>query len=476
MFRGLYGLRQRFKLSGLRAGIQNKTGSSTGPMQGKHMKFNRITRTAKAVGISLAIGLGLVACSRDYTCAYVYSISDATGSISAFAVDYQSGILTQLSGSPFTGQATNPVTLVAHPNGKTIYVVGGSQNAIVTPYSIGSDGKLYGGTTVNITGSYATGATIDPAGTHLYVTYTYEIPPYSGGPTYGPVLPGPGGITVFPINSDGSLGTASNVNVGNNPVAIAVSVPTCTTTPALPSSTAGSVSCTLAGGGSGYENVFAYVVDQEGSTYSPGAQPTLVGFVQNPTSGALTVLPGTPYNAALKTYQGQNAGVKPSAVAIDPTGRYVYIVDEAANNGYGYQIAYTTTGATTPLVSNPFTTGLYPVAITIEPRGKYVYVANYNSNTVSSYSLTAATGALGGTAAVGNFSVSTGPTCVTVEPSLGEYLFTSNRLDNSLSGGKLNPDTGQLNAVPNTPFPTISEPNCIVSVPNGSHASQIDNQ
>jgi 6-phosphogluconolactonase (cycloisomerase 2 family) len=443
------------------------------------MKFNRITRTAKAVGISLAIGLGLVACSRDYTCAYVYAISGATGSISAFAVDYQSGVLTQLSGSPFTGQATNPSTLIASPNGKTIYVVGGTQNAVVTNYSVGSDGKIYGGSTYNITGSYPTAAAIDSTGKHLYITYTYEIPPYSGGPTYGPTLVGPGGVTIFPINPDGTLGTPSNVNVGNNPVGIVVGVPNCTATPALPSTTTGAVPCTLSGGGSGYENVFAYVVDQEGSTYSAGAQPTLVGFVQNPTTGALTVLGDTPYNSTLKTYQSVGtaalAGVKPSAVAIDPTGRYVYVVDEAQNLGYGYQISYLATGYTTPLVSNPFTTGLYPVAITIEPRGKYVYVANYNSNTVSSYSLTSATGALGGSAAVGNFAVSTGPTCVSVEPALGVYLFTSNRLDNSISGGKLSPETGQVNSVPNTPFPTFNLPNCVVAVPNGSHSSQLDN-
>jgi 6-phosphogluconolactonase (cycloisomerase 2 family) len=448
-------------------------------MQGKHMKFYRTTRTAKAVGISLAIGLGLVACSRDYTCAYVYTISGSSGSISAFGVDYQSGVLTQISGSPFGGQSTNPVTVVAAPNGKTIYVVSGSQNSNVTPYSVGSDGKLYGITGGTITGSYPTGAAIDSTGKFLYVTYTYEIPPYSGGPTYGPTLVGPGGITIFPINADGSLGTPTNQNVGNNPAGIAVSVPACTATPALPASTTGAVPCNLAAGGTGYENVFAYVIDQEGSTFSPGAQPTLVGFVQNPTTGALTVLGDTPYNPTLKTYQSVGtvalAGVKPSALAIDPTGRYVYVVDEAQNEGFGYQIAYTTSGYTTPLNTNPFTTGLYPVAITIEPRGKYVYVANYNSNSISSFSLNAATGALGGSAAVGNFAVSTGPTCVTVEPSLGEYLFTSNRLDNSISGGKLNVDTGQLNAVPNTPFPTINLPNCSIAVPNGSHASQIDN-
>ena len=66
------------------------------------MKFNTINSTAKAALLSLAIGLGTVACSRDYTAAYVYSVSNSTGQVSAFAVDYQSGVLTQISGSPFT--------------------------------------------------------------------------------------------------------------------------------------------------------------------------------------------------------------------------------------------------------------------------------------------------------------------------------------------------------------------------------------
>ncbi len=59
------------------------------------------------------------------------AVSNQNGQISAYAVDYQSGVLTQISGSPFSTNLTNPSTVIAAPNGKTIYVVGGSQQAQV---------------------------------------------------------------------------------------------------------------------------------------------------------------------------------------------------------------------------------------------------------------------------------------------------------------------------------------------------------
>ena len=181
------------------------------------MKFNTMVRTALAAATSLAISLGLSACSRDYTAAYVYATSASTGTISAFGVDYQSGVLTQISGSPFPSQLTNPTTVVAAPNQKYLYVIGGTQNAEVEEFGIGTDGKLYGANTYNITGTYPTAASIDTTGTFLYVTYQYQK-------LYTPASPGPGGVTIFPISqTDGTLGTPVNVNLGIDPVAIAVS-------------------------------------------------------------------------------------------------------------------------------------------------------------------------------------------------------------------------------------------------------------
>ena len=87
------------------------------------MKFDGMLRIAMTAGMSLAIGLGATACSRDYTAAYVYSASNSNGTISGFAVDYETGILTQLSGSPFTTQFTNPITIVASPDNKYVYLI-----------------------------------------------------------------------------------------------------------------------------------------------------------------------------------------------------------------------------------------------------------------------------------------------------------------------------------------------------------------
>ena len=432
------------------------------------MKFNTINRIAMAAALSLALGFGTTACTYDYTADYLYAVSNSTGQVSAYTVDYQSGVLTQINGSPFPTNLTNPVTVVAAPNGKTIYVIGGSQNANVEVMSIGSDGKLYGLATPSLYGNatYPTAAAIDSTGTHLYVTYTYQ-----GG--FSPVSPGPGGIAIYPINADGTLGTPTNTNVGNNPVAIATSVPTCTATPALSASVTGlsSPNCIIIGSGAtannGYTNTFLYVA--EATILNPTTSPvatggTILGFVENPKDGSLVSIPGP-------TNGGFSAGVWPSSLIVDLTGKYVYMTDKQQNEIFGYQISNATTGALTGLVSSPYATGQYPVSITIEPRDKYVYVANYNSATVSSYSLNLANGSLGASAG-SNFSTTTAPTCVNVEPELGIYLYTSDYLNASVSGGQLSPNTGQLSAVANSFFPSVSQPICLVTVPNGAHALQ----
>ncbi len=432
------------------------------------MKFNTINRIAMAAALSLALGFGTTACTYDYTADYLYAVSNSTGQISAYTVDYQSGVLTQISGSPFPSTLTNPVTVVAAPNGKTIYVIGGSQDAKVEVMSIGSDGKLYGLATPGLFGNatYPTAAAIDSTGTHLYVTYTYQ-----GG--FSPASPGPGGITIYPINADGTLGAPTNTNVGSNPVAIATSVPTCTATPALASSVSGltSPNCIIIGSGAtannGYTNTFLYVADAEIASGANGTAgiPTILGFVENPKDGSLVAIPGANSNG------GFNAGVAPSSLIVDLTGKYVYMTDKAQNEIYGYQIANAGSGALTGLVSSPYATGQYPVSITIEPRDQYVYVANYNSATVGSYTLNLANGSL--TASAGsNFSTTTAPTCVTVESELGIYLYTSDYLNSSVSGGQLSPNTGQLSAVANSFFPSVSQPICLVTVPNGAHALQ----
>ena len=421
------------------------------------MKAVNLVRAALATGTSLAIAFGTASCSRDYTSAYVYVTTNAAGatggSVSAYAVDYQSGVLTQLAGSPFTaGIGRNPVTEVASPNGKNLYVVS-KDDSTITEFGIGTDGKLYGQHTYNSIGTLPVAAAIDSTGKFLYVASTFQ----SG---YSPTSGGPGDITIFPIAADGSLGAATSVNVGVNPVGIAVSKP-------------GTIGATAG-------SVYVYVVDQEGGL-TGAATPYVVGFSQNTSTGALTLLPGSTCSTTAPTVcTGYRAGVLPSAIAIDPTTSYVYVTDKSTNQILGYRITNSSSGATlngtlTALPTSPFGTGLYPAGITIDPRGKYLLTANYNANSVSSFSINLSDGSLGGTASAGSAQVATGPTCVTIEPALGIYVYTSNSIDNSVSALQISPNTGALSGVPNTPYPSGSLPSCVVSVANGDHANSIVN-
>jgi len=306
------------------------------------MKWNKLGRGTLASILSLAL-VSVTACSRDYVLAYVYvttakplTTGSQDGGVSAYAVDYQIGSLTPLADSPIAA-GRNPVTLVASPNGLNVYVVNHDDSSI-GEYSIGTDGKIFLQNTYNVTGSMATAAAIDAAGKFLYVTFTYQVGP-NGQQLYSPASPGPGGVTIFPISAkDGSLGTPSTVKVGNNPVGVVVSRPK-----------------------SGV--VFAYVLDQE---VSPKA--TVLGFLQNQTTGALTPTPGTVITTDTtgKTVAtGYGAGTTPSAIAEDPSSRFVYITDEATNQLFGNLVG--NDGSLVPMTNSPFATGIFPVGITIDP-------------------------------------------------------------------------------------------------------------
>jgi 6-phosphogluconolactonase (cycloisomerase 2 family) len=413
------------------------------------MKWNKLGRGTMASILSLAL-VSVTACSRDYVLAYVYVTtakpltgSSQNGGISAYAVDYQIGSLTPLADSPIQA-GRNPVTLVASPNGLNLYVVNHDDSS-VGEYAIGTDGKIFLQNTYNVTGSLATAIAIDAPGKFLYVTFTYQLGP-NGQQLYSPASPGPGGVTIFPINSNGSLGTPSTLKVGNNPVGIVVSRPKSNGTA-----------------------VFAYVLDQEAS---PNA--TVLGFSQNTTTGALTPTPGTVIttDATGKTVAtGYGAGTTPSAIAEDPSARFVYITDKDTNQLFGNLVA--NNGSLVPMTNSPFATGILPVGLTIDPRGKFLYVANFSSNTVGAYAIDVSSGNPVGSVGSASTSVDTAPTCVTIEPALGIYAYTSNNLASTVSAMKLDPHNGGLSQVQNTPFPSSGLPTCGVAVANGSHPTQI---
>ena len=400
-------------------------------------------RVLKASILSLSVALGVTACSNDYTVSYVYMTTAKTlphGLINAYQVDYQNGFLRPMADSPIDAGGRNTVAIVVAPNNLFLYTVNNFDSDVVM-FAIGTDGKLYPEKTYNIAGSLPTGAAIDAAGKFLYVTYTYQNTA-TGAALYTPANPGPGGVSVFPINADNTLGTPTSVNVGRNPVGVATSA-------------AGN---------------YVYVIEQDSATTA-----NLLAFSQNTTTGGLTPLAGTVINPAPGNVvsTGYTTGPMPAGIITNAkpigthgAGTLLYVTDQALNQITTYSL---TNGI--PTIVGTTSTDAGPMGMAFDLNEKYLYVVANSANAINGYTFAASGQPVRSTVA-GSVATGTGPTCVTISgapsnanPSHAVYLYTSNSLTNNLTGEQLNPADGSLAQIQGTPFGGSALPTCVVTVP-----------
>jgi 6-phosphogluconolactonase (cycloisomerase 2 family) len=216
-------------------------------------------------------------------------------------------------------------------------------------------------------------------------------------------------------------------------------------------------------------NAAVYVTAYDQSAYNPGgtvsssANPGWVFGYAVGSGGALTAPAGSPYQA----------GVKPSAIASDPVNRFVYVTDFASNELIGYTIE--NGSALSFMVNGPFKTGSEPSGVAVDPRGIYIYVSNSLDSSVTGYSIALPTGtpsATVGTSGNQLTATDTQPVCIAVDPALGRFVYTGNRLGNSVSGFRLDPNTGALTATQASPYPTGANPAALAIIPHGNHSTQ----
>ena len=72
----------------------------------------------------------------------------------------------------------------------------------------------------------------------------------------------------------------------------------------------------------------------------------------------------------------------------------------------------------------------------------------------------------------GGNTTDTEPVAIIVDPALGRFVYTANYLGNSVSGFRLNPNSGALTTTQATPYPTGANPTALAAVPHGNHATQ----
>ena len=417
------------------------------------MKLRQIGRAALAGAVSVGMVIGITACGRDNTIDYLFVANSKNnpGQIGVYLVDSQSGVLTQIVNSPYpsggSGNGRNPISLKTSPNEKYLYALNHDDNTIVK-FNIGTDAKLYPENTYNTPGSNPTSMAVNSAGTYLYVTDAFQ-------PQYNATSPGPGQLVVYPIKSDGTLGTPAVYPVCNNPVD--VNVLSNNTTVYVVNDPGGQppkLADTTASSAVGANGTATITYTATGSCFADSGQINAFTVGSN---GTLSQIANSPFAA----------GTTPVAIASDPLSRFVYVTDLVTNQ----LLAYTTSGngGLTPINTGPFPTGAYPDAVTVDPRGQYLYVANYNAGTISAYAIAEGTGVPSTLSGTGAYGVSTGPTFVFIEPNAGKYVYTADFLDNTVYGSALNASTGVLSTIQNDPFPAAGQPTAIAGVTHGRH-------
>jgi 6-phosphogluconolactonase (cycloisomerase 2 family) len=175
-------------------------------------------------------------------------------------------------------------------------------------------------------------------------------------------------------------------------------------------------------------------------------------FTIDTITGALTPVAGSPF--ATESY--------PHSVAVDPTGKFAYVSSSLNVSAYSIDA---TTGALTLVPGSPFATGGNAWSVAVDPTGSFVYVANGATWTVSAYSIDAATGAL--TAVVGSpFAAGASPQSIAVDPT-GKFAYTANSAANNITAFTINAATGALTTVAGSPFAAGNAPYSVTVDPKG---------
>jgi 6-phosphogluconolactonase (cycloisomerase 2 family) len=123
----------------------------------------------------------------------------------------------------------------------------------------------------------------------------------------------------------------------------------------------------------------------------------------------------------------------PSAVAIDPLGKFLYVNTVFLDTGipaqaYGFQID-PTTGALTPVQGTPFTLPNIAGSFTFGPSGDFLYMSNTNGTSIDTYTIDRSTGKLTAIAA-GTVNPCVNPSALQFVPG-GKSAYITCSIDNA---------------------------------------------
>jgi 6-phosphogluconolactonase len=328
---------------------------------------------------------------------FLYAAIPGSNQIAAYREDPNSGILTQLTGSPISaGQAVQ--SIVIHPSKKFLYAANSGEGDVAL-YTISTAGVLTESPPRTPVGTAPTLLAVDSAGAFLYVgnSGSFNISVFSISASTGLLTPvgSPFPIGLSPISmtlspSGGFLYVTGQVQNTGIIEAFAVTQGVPCTSPAclLPISNTGNgpYGLTIAPGG--------------GFLYTANLLDNSISEFPINADGSLGLA-----NVVGEQYSG------PNALLIDKSGKYMYVANQGSTNLAAYSIG--SDGGLTLLTTSPFGTAASPNVIASDSAGKYLFVGNQKSPVIQSFSLAASTGVL---TSVSTYSVAGAPTSIAITP------------------------------------------------------------
>jgi 6-phosphogluconolactonase (cycloisomerase 2 family) len=158
-------------------------------------------------------------------------------------------------------------------------------------------------------------------------------------------------------------------------------------------------------------------------------------------SGTLTPLSGSPF-----PMPGGWSLYLVDRLAIDPSGKFLYVPDVTTNSIVGFAID-SATGALTPIASSPFS-AIDPEELLIEASGKFLY-ASLGGGGIGAFTIDTSTGTL--TPILGSPFGGNLPDGLASDPA-GKFLFAAIPAYSVIEGFTISQTTGALTPVAGSPY------------------------
>jgi 6-phosphogluconolactonase len=169
---------------------------------------------------------------------------------------------------------------------------------------------------------------------------------------------------------------------------------------------------------------------------APGSSAEIVAYSVNPSSGALTAVPGSPFSP----------GNFPTALAFDPTGTFLYVTADGYVDVYGSDPF---SGSLSAVAGSPFAVSFQSFSLC--PGGRYA-TAQTNHQQFALYSIDASSGALARISSA-LLPDSGWVTCASASSSaFANYVYVQNTTTGAVTGLSIDATTGALSTVGGSPY------------------------